>query len=226
MSQCKRVVAIGGHSLDAELLGGPLLIKYAKEGAHVTCANTVMGRLEGPDCTEQEKEAYLRQVAEESERAAADLGGDTLWLGYDSKTMPTTEVFARRLEEWFTEEGVDLVITHWRGSMHPRHIATHDAVTEAVKSMRRKGSSIRLLYGLTFEDLVGFIPQAYVVLSDEEVNQWMKALNEYAIFRGEVNDFPYLPYYPTNLRVKQIESGSSGPTVCYMYASLIENELW
>ena len=148
------------HSRDAERLGGPLLIKYAKEGAHVTCANTVMGRLEGPDCTEQEKEAYLRQVAEESERAAADLGGDTLWLGYDSKTMPTTEVFARRLEEWFTEEGVDLVITHWRGSMHPRHIATHDAVTEAVKSMRRQGSGIRLLYGLTFEDLVGFIPQA------------------------------------------------------------------
>lgn len=222
---CKRVVSIGGHSMDAEILGGPLLIKYSKQGARVTCANTVMGRLEG-DHTQEEKDAYVAQVAHESELAAADLGGDTLWLGYSGDTMPTTEEFAARLERWFTDEGVDLAITHWRGSMHPRHIATHDAVTEAVKSMRRKGSHIKLVYGLTFEDLVGFTPQAYFTLTDDEVAQWMRALNEYAIFRGEVNDFPYTDYYPTNLKVKQIEAESSGPTVCYMYASLIENELW
>lgn len=226
MSTCKRVVSIGAHSLDAELLGGPLLIKYAAQGARVTCANVVMGRLEGADHTDKEREAYLCKVAEESGRAASDLGGDTLWLGYDSKTMPTTDEFAARLEGWFGDEGVDLVITHWRGSMHPRHVATYDAVTQAVKEMRRKGSSIRLMYGLTFEDLNGFLPQAYFVLSDDEVSQWMKALSEYAIFRGEVNDFPYRKYYPTNLKVRQIESGSMGPTVCYMYASLIENELW
>lgn len=225
MSQCERVISIGAHSLDAELLGGPLLLKYAKEGAKVTCANVVMGRLEG-DHSEEEKQAYLEAVAEQSARAAEDLGGDTLWLGYDGANMPSTDAFAGRLEQWFEEEDVDLVITHWRGSMHPRHVATHDAVTEAVKRMRAKGSNIRLLYGLTFEDLVGFIPQAYVVLSDEEVDQWMRALNEYAIFRGEVNDFPYRDYYPTNLRVRQIESGSSGPTACYMYPSLIENDLW
>lgn len=29
---CKRVVSIGGHSMDAEILGGPLLIKYSKQG--------------------------------------------------------------------------------------------------------------------------------------------------------------------------------------------------
>lgn len=130
------------------------------------------------------------------------------------------------MEKYFTDEKVDLVITHWRGSMHPRHIATHDAITEAVKSMRRKGSNVKLMYGETFEDLVGFIPQAYVVLNDEEVDQWFKALNEYRVFRGGVNDFPYQQYYPTNLKVRQIESGSSGKTVCYMYASLIENKLW
>ena len=104
-----------------------------------------MGRLEGADHTDEERETYLHKVAEESGRAAADLGGDTLWLGYDSNTMPTTDEFAARLEGWFGDEGVDLVITHWRGSMHPRHIATYDAVTQAVKEMRRKGSSIRLM---------------------------------------------------------------------------------
>lgn len=222
---CKRVISIGAHSLDPELLGGPLLIKYSKAGAKVTCANTVMGRLEG-NHSQEEKDAYLEQVKEEARLAAADLGGDTKWLGYEGWNMPSTEQFAARLKTWFEEEGADLIITHWRGSMHPRHIATHDAVTEAVKVMRREGSSIRLMYGMTFEDLVGYTPQAYFVLSDDEVDQWMKALNEYAIFRGEVNDFPYNRYYPTNLKVRQVESGSAGPTVCYMYASLIENQLW
>lgn len=226
MSNCKRVVSIGAHSLDAELLGGPLLIKYSDQGAKVTFANVVMGRLEGAEHSDEEKEAYIEQVRVESDRAAKKMGGDALWLGYDSSTMPSTDEFASILEDWFERDQVDLVVTHWRGSMHPRHIATHDAVTEAVKRMRRKGSSIRLLYGLTFEDLNGFIPQAYLTLSDDEVDRWMSALNEYAIFRGEVNDFPYRAYYPTNLQVKQIESGSSGPTVCFMYPSLIENEIW
>lgn len=35
MSTVKRAVSIGAHSLDAELMGGPLLLKYAKQGAIV-----------------------------------------------------------------------------------------------------------------------------------------------------------------------------------------------
>ena len=76
-----------------------------------------------------------------------ELGADTLWLGYVSSNMPSLDAFSHRLEQYFEEEQVDLVITHWRGSMHPRHINTHDAVTEAVKRLRRRGSSIRLMYG-------------------------------------------------------------------------------
>ena len=226
VTEIKRVVSIGAHSLDAELLGGPLLLKYAKQGAHCTCIHVTQGRLEDPNATQEEKDAYLKELLVQNRKAAAELGADTIWLGYVSSNMPSLNDFADRLEQYFVEEKVDLVITHWRGSMHPRHINTHDAVVTAVKRLRQKGSQIRLVYGETFEDLVGFIPQAYFVLTEEEVAQWYKALNTYTVFRGGVNDFPYQKYYPTNLQIRQIESGSSGATVCYMYASLIENELW
>ena len=226
MSEIKRVVSIGAHSLDAELMGGPLIIKYAKQGAHCTCMHVTQGRLEDPNATKEQCEAYLKELLQQNKVAAEKLGADTIWLGYVSNNMPSREDFAKRLEEYFIKEKVDLVITHWRGSMHPRHINTHDAVVTAVKSMREKGYQIRLMYGETFEDLVGFIPQAYFVLSDEEVEQWFNALNTYAVFRGKVNDFPYQQYYSTNLKVRQIESNSNGKTVCYMYASLIENKLW
>lgn len=226
MATLKRIVSIGAHSLDAELMGGPLMLKYAKEGAHCTYIHVTQGRLEDPDATEEAKKAYLQSLLEQNQRAAKALGGDTIWLGYVSSSMPSTEEFATRLQGYFEKEGVDLVITHWRGSMHPRHINTHDAVTTAVKNLRRKGNPIRLIYGETFEDLVGFLPQAYFVLNEKEREQWFLGLKEYQVFNGEINDFPYIPYYTTNGKVRQIECGSNGFTVNYMYASLIENDLW
>lgn len=226
MSNIKRVVSIGAHSLDAELLGGPLLLKYSENGAHCTCIHVTQGRLEDPNATQEEKDTYLAELLNQNKKAASKLGADTMWLGYVSSNMPSTVEFAERMEKYFIQEKVDLVITHWRGSMHPRHINTHDAVVLAVKNLRKKGNNIKLVYGETFEDLVGFIPQAYFVLSHEEVERWFSALKEYAVFCGKVNDFPYIQYYTSNGKVRQIESGSTGFTVNYMYASLIENELW
>lgn len=221
-----RVVSIGAHSLDAELMGGPLILKYAGQGSHCTLIHVTQGRLEDPDVGEEEKQAYLEALLAQNKRAAEALGGDTIWLGYVSGNMPSLEDFAKRLEDYFEEEKVELVITHWRGSMHPRHINTHDAVTLAVKNLGKKGNPIRLMYGETFEDLQGFIPQAYFSLSEEETKQWFHALSEYQVFRGEINDFPYIPYYTTNLRVRAIESGNTSNTVGYMYASQIEECLW
>lgn len=226
MSQIKRVVSIGAHSLDAELLGGPIMLKYAKQGAHCTYIHVTQGRLEDPNATEQTKDEYLKELLTQNKRAAEKLNGDTIWLGYVSSNMPSLEEFSLRLRQYFIDEKVDLVITHWRGSMHPRHINTHDAVITAVKRLREEGNPIKLVYGETFEDLVGFIPQAYFSLAQDEINQWYAALREYSVFRGEVNDFPYYSYYSTIGKVRQIESNNNGYTVAYMYASLIENKLW
>ncbi|MPW25603.1 PIG-L family deacetylase [Alkalibaculum sp. M08DMB] len=226
MSELKRVVSIGAHSLDAEILGGSIMLKYAKQGAHCTYIHVTQGRLEDPDATQEEKDAYLKELLNQNKRAAERLQGDTIWLGYVSNNMPSADEFSARLEQYFIDEKVDLVITHWRGSMHPRHINTHDAVTTAVKRLREKGSLIRLIYGENFEDLVGFIPQAYFKLEQNEIDQWYSSLREYSVFQGEINDFPYYPYYSTLGKVRQIESNNDGYTVAYMYASLIENKLW
>lgn len=226
MSEIKRVVSIGAHSLDAEILGGPIMLKYAKQGARCTYIHVTQGRLEDPGATEEEKEKYLNELLNQNQRAAEKLNGDTIWLGYVSSNMPSLDEFSARLERYFAEEKVGLVITHWRGSMHPRHVNTHDAVVAAVKRLREKGNPIRLIYGENFEDLVGFIPQAYFRLEQTEVDQWFTALREYSVFQGEINDFPYAPYYSTMGKVRQIESNNYGYTVAYMHASLIENELW
>lgn len=226
MSKIKRIVSIGAHSLDAEILGGALMLKYAKQGAHCTYIHVTQGRLEDPNATQEEKDAYLKELLNQNKRAAEKLGGDTIWLGYVSNNMPTLDEFSKRLEQYFIDEKVDLVITHWRGSMHQRHINTHDAVIAAVKSLRAKGNTIRLIYGENFEDLVGFIPQAYFKLEQSEIEEWYEGMREYSVFRGEINDFPYYSYYSTVGKVRQIESDNDGYTIAYMYASLIEKNLW
>ncbi len=225
MTNVKRVVSVGAHSLDAEIMGGPLFLKYAKLGAKNTCVHVTQGRLEDPNATKEECDAYLEKLFSQNKKAAEKLHADYLWLGYVSKEMPTIEEFTKRMKQYFEDEKVDLVITHWRGSMHPRHINTHDAVTEACKQMRREGKNIKLVYGETFEDLVGFIPQLYFEMEEDEVAQWFSALSEYQVFNGEINDFPYRNYYQTNLSIRQIECGSKKPTVIYMHSSMIENEL-
>ena len=58
MGKYKRMVSIGAHPLDAELQGGPLMIKYAKEGAVCTFVHVVKGRLTDPGATEEEKRDY------------------------------------------------------------------------------------------------------------------------------------------------------------------------
>lgn len=226
MSDVKRVVSIGAHSLDAEIMGGPLILKYSRKGAKCTFMHITQGRLEDPNASQEAKQEYLESLLSQNKTVAQSLGADCLWIGYVSHKMPSLEEFKNDLVAYFEKEKVDLVITHWRGSMHPRHINTHDAVFEAVKEMRKRGSSIKLIYGENFEDLVGFIPQAYFVLNEEEYETWWKALFGYQIFQGGINDFPYHEYYTTIGRVRQIESDSKGYTKAYMYASLIEGELW
>ena len=70
MAALRRIVSIGAHSLDAELMEGPLMLKYAKEGAHCTFIHVTQGRLEDPDATEEAKAAYLQSLLDQNRKAA------------------------------------------------------------------------------------------------------------------------------------------------------------
>ena len=217
----KRVVCVGAHPLDAELMGGPLLIKYAKTGARCTYVHVVQGRLD-EDSTQEEKSEYKVRLSNEIREVALSLGGDSFCFEYDSANMPSNEDFIETLVKYFISEEVELVVTHHSGTLHPRHYYTHYCTTEAVRRCRELGHPIQLLYGENCEDLIGFIPQAYYELSEEEVKIWFASLNKYTIFRGLVNEVPYLNYYTTMGKIRAMEAGTQKFMKAYMYASLIE----
>lgn len=220
----KRVLCIGGHSLDAEVMGGPLIIKLAKKGIRCTMAHVTQGRIEKEDATEKEKQDYLDKIKIENEMAANIMGADVKRFYLDSSHMPSEESFTQDLIKYFKEEKFDLVITHFSGTFHPRHLYTHNCVINAVKALINQGEKITVLYGENCEDLVGFIPQMYIQLEDDEVNQWFEGLKKYDIFNGLVNAIPYYPYYHSMGIIRGMEAGNDKFTKAYMYATLIENE--
>ena len=222
----KSIVSIGAHSLDAELLGGPIMIKYAREGSVCTFVHVTKGGLEKKDATEEERETYLNKIKEENVLAAKKMGCQSLALGYLSSELPNQEVFVGLMMDLILEKKADLVITHARGTLHPRHYYTYETVTEAVKRLRKMGHDINLLYGECCEDLVGFIPTLYVSMDESVVESWFDGLGQYAIFNGEVNDVPYQEYYHSMGVVRAIEAGVPGYRFvkAYMHGALIDNE--
>ena len=219
----KRLISIGGHHLDAELMGGPLLVKYAKAGAHCTFVNVTEGRLEG-DHTDEEKQAYLDNVRKENATVAKTMGCDHYNMGYTAQTLPSQGEFINLLKDYMIKEEVDCVVTHWRGTMHPRHYYTYETVTQAVLQLNREGHNIQLLYGENCEDLIGFTPTCYVTLTNDVIDTWFAGLKEYSIFNGKINDIPYNAYYTAQLKVRAMEGGAPMSVKAYMHAPLFDNE--
>lgn len=224
MGTYKRVIVFGGHPLDAELMGGPFLMRYARKGAHCTFVHVTKGRLTAPNATEEQKAAYEAKLMGEQEAVAAGMGCDQLSFGYTSTTIPETTVLARQIEKYLEREGADCVITHARGTLHPRHYNTYEAVLMAVRSLRKKGSCIQLFFGENCEDLAGFTPTLYLSQTQDELDAWFKALSEYEIFRGTVNNMPYQEYYHALAIVRSVEAEGTGYAKAYMHAPLIDNE--
>lgn len=220
----QRLLSIGGHHLDAELMGGPLLIKYALAGAHCTMMNVTEGRLDNKDATDAEKQAYLDTVRKENQTCAEAMGCDFVNLGYTSQTLPAQAAFVEQLKAYMRKEQVDLVVTHWRGTMHPRHYFTYETVTNAVLQLRAEGQNIQLLYGENCEDLIGFTPTCYISLDQAIIDQWFEALSKYTIFNGTVNRMPYREYYHAQLIVRSVEGGCPSLVKAYMHAPLFDNE--
>lgn len=218
----KRVISIGGHPLDAEIMGGAMLLKQNSKGAKTSLVHVTTGRLEDKNATEEQKKEYLDLLNKQIQEAAMALNSDVVCLNYLSSNMPTMPQFIDVIYEYLKKEDADLVVTHHMGTLHDRHFFTYKGVLEAVRRLRKEGKDIDLLYGENLEDLVGFVPTKYQLLNDDEKKQWFNALNKYDLYRGGVNIVPYDDYYRTMGRVRALEAMTPGFVKAYMHAGLVD----
>ena len=223
----KTLLSIGCHCLDAELMGGPAAIKYTRQGDRAIFVHMTRGERGNPY---KKPEEYGLQLEQEMVNVAAKMGSTALWLGYAAGSFPANSEVIKDLVRLIRVERPELVITHWRGSLHERHTLTYETVTAAVKAAANPKYDPdtefyrvpKFWYGENCEDLNGFIPQIYCPLTAAGLEQWMDALREYELFRGGLLSVPYEVYYTTMAKVRAIEGSVGGLAKAYMYASRVE----
>lgn len=123
-----RVLAVGAHPDDIEILCAGTLARYASEGAHVSmCVATdgAAGHMEIPP-------EELAEIRERETRASADvIGADLLWLGFPDELVFDDERTRLRFVDAIRRARPDVILTHPPDDYHPDHRAVSSLVFNA-----------------------------------------------------------------------------------------------
>jgi len=192
-------------------MAGGVAALAASQGAQVTLVHMTLGekghRNLPPD-------VYARQKREEAEAAARVLGARCRFLNFEDAHLNADRATTEAVAEVIREIKPDILITHWKGSWHRDHINAHLAVMEgifyaglpAISGEHGAHGVERVLFAENWEDLTGFQPQIYIDVSTV-FDIWWAAVNEYALCREQMADFPYGDYYRSLLRMRGCLSG-------------------
>lgn len=203
------VLAIGGHIGDMELTAGMALAKHTLEGAKiVTLALTAgeKGAPKGRDIAD-----YRRQKVEEAKAFAEMLKGEAIVFDYRDGELPDNEEVRMMVCDVIRKVKPDILITHYKSSMHKDHNNTHKIVNDAryyaaLPGFERDDAphfAGRLYYAENWEDAVDYKPYLYIDTT-EGYELWKKAVSTHWFVTGSTS-FPYLEYYDHLSRVRGIE---------------------
>src|SRR5438094_7772695 len=123
-----RVLAIGAHPDDLEILCGGTLARFAGRGDAVTMLVMTDGSAGHAEIGAAEL-AVIRE--REARAAAAVIGAEFVWLGLPDEFVVNDEPTRVRLLNAIRGAQPDLILTHAREDYHPDHVATHASVFDA-----------------------------------------------------------------------------------------------
>lgn len=202
------LVVIGAHCLDAEVMAGGVIAKVTSRGHKATIIHVTKGERGHPF---KRPEEFGEQLNYEMKKAAQALGADVIWMGFPAGNLPISDSISAKLFDILVYLSPTHIITHWKGSWHPRHVSTHYNVIDAIKRALKHGkiNLSGLYFGENCEDLMGFSPTLYIDISEVK-ELWLRALESYELFRlsRELKDIiPYVGYYLTMAKIRGYEAG-------------------
>lgn len=206
------IVAVGAHVADMEFTAGATLLKHARSGWEAHIIHLTLGEKGNPRLPPEE---YGLQKRKEGEEAAKILQAIPHFLPYRDGELTVSEEISRELAKLLRQLRPQVVITHWRESIHSDHTATYHLTRRAIFIATNPHfdldalpplDNVRLYYAENWEDAENFRPFVYVDISDV-FNDWERAFKCFAIGRGE-GGFPYWDWYRARTRIRGIEIGS------------------
>ncbi len=165
-----RVLAIGAHPDDLEILCAGTLARYAKEGHDVVmCVAT-----DGTAGHRVIKPSELAQIREKEARAAAEvIGAEFSWLGFPDELIFNDRETRLAFVDAIRQARPDVIITHAPNDYHPDHRVVSSLVFDTsfiaslpnIETNHPAHSAVPPLYYMDTLAGKGFHPTEYVDIS-------------------------------------------------------------
>ena len=211
MESAKTILAIGAHIGDMELTCGGVLASAALKGHRiVTLALTAGEKGNPPNLSVAE---YRKQKVQEATDFAKALGGEAIVLDNPDGLLAYTEENLWQICDIIRTVKPNILITHWKNSVHKDHAMTHRLVSEARYFASNAGFERALpafpvshmLFAENWEDTEDFRPYLYLDTSAGNA-LWEKEVAKHW-FVTHSTDYRYLEYYKALSICRGCESG-------------------
>lgn len=205
------ILAVGAHCGDMEISAGMIVAKLARQGKRTVFLHLTPGE-KGHKTMDPDE--YAAQKREEAKKAAEAFGGEAMFLSYKDGELPADETVKFQIADIIREVKPKIVLAHWTGSMHKDHTAAGEVMPDALFYAAIRGfqrelpphGGVRMYYTENWEDPLGFKPEVYMEVEQQDMDRWESACKQYALFRhGEVSDFDYVTYYKSLAHVRGLE---------------------
>jgi LmbE family N-acetylglucosaminyl deacetylase len=209
--QPRTILSIGAHAGDAELTTGPVLAAERARGSRVVILALTLGERGHPT---QPPAQYAEQKRAEAERVARAIGAELEIGPWRDAEIPNDENARRWVASVIRRVRPNLVLTHWKKSIHRDHAAASAIVQDAVLLAALPGVAgvagelhrgVAVWYAENWEDAEDFTPYIYVAVDSASWTRWREAVSGFAFARGATG-FPYIDYYEALGRVRGIEA--------------------
>lgn len=193
------LMVIGAHAGDAENMAAAAVLKHTRAGHQALVVHLTLGEAGHPRLS---LAAYAEQRKAEVQEAARRMGARATWLSYRDGLLPRTDEVKLEVCDAIRRERPTAVITHWKGSLHKDHVATHEIVRDAIfyaalPAIERDWPAHRvgaLYFAENWEDMDGFRADVYLDASDVW-EEYLEVLRSHELMRGGISAFRYLEYY-------------------------------
>lgn len=207
----KVIMAIGGHIGDMELTAGGTLATMALQGHKIITVALTGGERGNPKHLTVAE--YRVQKIEEAKKFAQMLQGEAIVLEYADGELPDHEGVRWQVCDLIRKYKPNVLITHWKNSMHKDHATTHKIVKDAqfyagLSAIERENPAhfaAGPYYAENWEDPDEFKPYVYSLVSEEGFKLWQEAIS-YHWFTINSTSFKYKDYYSHLKAVRGIEA--------------------
>lgn len=200
------LLVIGAHAFDAEVMAGALAAQWTRQGGRAVLVHISLGERGHHSKSSAD---YAIQKREEALEAARILGAEARFLEQADTDSTNVGRVSEEIARIVRSVHPGSVVTHWRGSWHPDHVAAHEATMRALLLAGLAATAEKdvahapaaLLFGENWEDGEGFRADTYLDVTPS-YETWIEALRAYEIGRVPPPGFPYSDYYASLARLR------------------------